>query len=159
MAPRSLWVWDRAVFLFGKDHFSQYESVRSGDFIQVSACCLYQAEKGDGRDMAGKKKEAAEKTLDKMTVKELREVAKELPEITGVHGMNKGELYSAILKARGVEEKPKKKKVDRTLKGIKQKIKTLKKDRENALGKKDQKMAKIYRRQISRLKKRSRRAA
>jgi len=109
--------------------------------------------------MAGKKKEAAEKTLDKMTVKELREVAKELPEITGVHGMNKGELYSAILKARGVEEKPKKKKVDRTLKGIKQKIKTLKKDRENALGKKDQKMAKIYRRQISRLKKRSRRAA
>ncbi len=109
--------------------------------------------------MAEKKKEAAEKALDKMTVKELREVAKEIPEITGVHGMNKGELYGAILKARGIAEKPKKAKADRTLKVIKLKIKKLKKERQSALEQKDRKVSRICRRRISRLKKRSRRAA
>ena len=106
-----------------------------------------------------KKKEAAEKPLDKMTVKELREVAKEIPDITGVHGMNKGELYSAILKARGIEEKPKKAKADASVKAIKEKIKSLKAKRTQALEDKDGKMARVYKRRVSRLKKRSRKAA
>jgi hypothetical protein len=55
---------------------------------------------------AKKKMESKEKPLDKMTAKELREAAKEIAEITGVHGMNKAELISSIKKARGIEDTP-----------------------------------------------------
>ena len=51
-------------------------------------------------------KETKEKPLDKMTVKELREIAKDIPEITGVHGMNKSELLDAVKKAKGIVEAP-----------------------------------------------------
>jgi hypothetical protein len=54
-------------------------------------------------------KETKEKALDKMTVKELREIAKEIPDITGVHGMNKAELIDAVEKAKGIAEAPKEK--------------------------------------------------
>ncbi len=192
--------------------------------------------------MAGK--ETKEKPLDKLTVKELREIAKEIPEITGVHGMNKAELLDAVKKAKGTVEAPKeeveapkeeavetpqesaetpkekaevskekaevskekaetpkekvevpkeeaveipqesaetpkekagipkekaevsKKKVEtpkskkgKIVKDIKNKIRALKADRKAALEAKDKKMAKIYRRRISRLKKKTRRAA
>ena len=36
-----------------------------------------------------------EKPLDKMTVKELREIALEIPDLKGVHGMNKQDLLDA----------------------------------------------------------------
>jgi len=108
--------------------------------------------------MAVKQKEAKEKPLEKMTAKELRELGKQIPEITGVYGMNKAELVSAIKKARGIkEESPKKK--DASVREIKKKIKALKAEREAALEKDDMKMADIYRRRISRLKKKTRRAA
>ena len=59
--------------------------------------------------MGGKKKEAKEKPLDKMTAKELREVAKDIPGIVGVHSMNKLELLEGIKEARGiVDDGPKK---------------------------------------------------
>lgn len=115
--------------------------------------------------MAEEKKSEKEKPLDKMTVKELREIAKEIPEITGVHGMNKADLLVAVKAAKGIEDAPKKKagpvkkKVKATTKEIKEKIKGLKVQRQKALESKDKKMATIYRRQISRLKKRSRKAA
>jgi len=99
-----------------------------------------------------------EKPLDKMTVKELKEIAKEIPEITGVHGMNKPDMLSAIKKSRGIEEAPKKKK-DLSLLQIKKKIKSLKIKRDEALTSKDKKMATIYKRKIARLKKKTRRAA
>ena len=54
-------------------------------------------------------KETKGKPLDKMTVKDLREIAKEIPDITGVHGMNKAELLDAIEKAKGIVETPKEK--------------------------------------------------
>jgi len=108
--------------------------------------------------MGGKKKEAKEKPLEKMTAKELRETAMTIPEITGVHGMNKTELISGIKKARGIEEKDSKKK-DSSVRDIKKKIKALKKERTAALEQHDDKMAAIYRRRISRLKKKTRRAA
>jgi protein-arginine kinase activator protein McsA len=104
-----------------------------------------------------------------MTVKALREMAKEIPEITGVHGMKKEELLVAINKVRGVEEKTVK--ADKTIKGkpvkkagastgeIKKQIKALKAQRQAALGAKDKKMATVYRRRISRLKKKSKKAA
>ncbi len=110
--------------------------------------------------MAGKKKnEKAEKPLEKMTAKELREIAKEIPEITGVHGMNKVELYEAICKARGITAKTDKNKSDMSVRGIKKKIRTLKAVRLTALEADDRKKAAIYRRKISRLKKQTRRAA
>ncbi len=108
--------------------------------------------------MGEEKTETKEKPLEKMTVKELREVGKQLPEIAGVHGMNKAELLSAIKKARGIKDKPKKK-TDASVHEIKKKIKALKAEREVARNNNDKKMAKIYRRRITRLKKKTRMAA
>jgi len=107
--------------------------------------------------MGVKKKEAKEKPLGKMTAKELREVGKELPEITGVYGMNKAELISAIKKARGIVEDTKAT-PDDSVREIKIKIKSLKANRENALNDNDHKMADIYRRRLIKLKKKTRRA-
>jgi hypothetical protein len=107
--------------------------------------------------MGVKKKEAKEKPLEKMTAKELREVGKQLPEISGVYGMNKAEIISAIKKARGIKEDttatP-----DASIREIKKKIKSVKANRENALNDNDKKMADIYRRRIIKLKKKTRRA-
>ena len=108
--------------------------------------------------MGGKKKEAKEKPLDKMTAKELRDVAKEFSEITGVHGMNKPELIVAVKKARGIEDAPGKK-TDSSVRDIKKKIRKLKVVRESAVKENDSKMADIYRSRIIRLKKKSRKAA
>ena len=102
--------------------------------------------------------EDLKKPLDKMTVKELREVALDLPEITGVHGMNKAELLAAVKKAKGIEDTPVKK-TSASLGTVKTQIKNVKKLREAALKEKNAKMAAIYRRRISRLKKKSRRVA
>ena len=98
------------------------------------------------------------KPLDKMTVKELKEVALEIPEITGVHGMNKSDLLSAIKAAKGIEEKVKKK-GSGSVREVKRQIKALKIKRNEATAEKDSKMATIYRRRISRLKKKSRKVA
>ena len=93
-----------------------------------------------------------------MTATELRGAAKEIPEITGVHGMNKPELITAIKKARGIVDESNRKS-DSSVREIKQKIKGLKAMRETALEADDKKMAAIYKRRISRLKKKTRRAA
>lgn len=108
--------------------------------------------------MGVKNKEAKEKPLEKMTAKELRELGKQIPEITGVYGMNKAELITAIKKARGIEEDTKTSS-DASVREIKKKIKALKADREKALNSNDKKMADIYRRRITKLKKKTRRAA
>jgi len=108
--------------------------------------------------MGVKKKEAKEKPLEKMTAKELRELGKQIPEITGVYGMNKAELISAIKKARGIEEDTKAA-PDASVREIKKKIKSLKETYEDALNNNDKKMAEIYRRRILKLKKKTRRAA
>jgi len=107
--------------------------------------------------MAKKVKAIKEKPLEKMTAKELREVGKQLPEITGVYGMNKAELVSAIKKAKGItEDLPKKS--DSSVREIKKKIKTLKTAREVTINDNDHKMAEIYQRRIKKLKKKTRRA-
>jgi len=159
--------------------------------------------------MSDKKTEATEKPLEKMTVKALREIAKEIPEISGVHGMKKEELLVAINEVRGVKEEAVKEeavkeeavkeeavkeeaveeeavkeetveegavksetvKADKSTKAkpvkkagsatgaIKKQIKALKAQRQAALGAQDRKMATVYKRRISRLKKQSRKAA
>jgi len=105
--------------------------------------------------MSSKKKAAKEKPLDKMTAKELRELAKETPGVTGAHGMNKPELISSIKKARGIVEAPLKKS-DSSVRELKVKIKTVKAKRVTALEADNAKMALIYRRRISKLKKKTR---
>ena len=108
--------------------------------------------------MSAEKIETKEKPLEKMTVTDLREMAKEIPEIAGVHGMKKEELIVAIKKSKGIIDEPVKK-TDASLGEIKKKIKTVKTQRLAAIEAKDKKMAKIYKRRISRLKKKSRKAA
>ena len=108
--------------------------------------------------MSAEKAEAKEKTLEKMTVKDLREIAKDIPEIVGVHGMKKEELIVAIKEAKGIIDEPVKK-ADASVRELKQQIKGLKAQRQSALEAKDRKMATIYKRRISRLKKKTRRAA
>ena len=105
--------------------------------------------------MGSKKKAAKEKPLDKMTAKELRELAKDTPGITGAHGMNKPELISSIKKARGIAEAPPKKS-NSSVRELKVKIRELKAKRETALEADNSKMAQIYRRRVARLKKKTR---
>jgi hypothetical protein len=107
--------------------------------------------------MAAKKKEAKEKPLEKMTAKDLRDIAKQITDIVGVHGMNKGDLIAAIKEARGIKDETKKTSTD--IRQTKTQIKTLKKQRSEALAASDSQKASIYRRKISRLKKKTRRAA
>ena len=104
------------------------------------------------------KKEKKEKPLDRMTAKELRETALKIPEITGVHSMNKTELLTAIKKARGIVD-VKTEKSDGSIRQMKKKIQTLKTQKTGAYEDKDKARARILRRRISRLKKKTRRAA
>ena len=85
-------------------------------------------------------------------------MAKEIPGISGVHGMKKEELIVAIQDAKGIKPPPAKK-ADATIAVLKKKIKALKVERQAALQAKDRKMATIYKRRISRLKKKTRRIA
>ena len=118
-------------------------------------------------DETQEKEAQQEKPLDKMTAKELREVAAEMAEITGAHGMKKDELLAAIKKAKGIEETPpvKKKKTvasaagPLTVKEMKAKIVQLRNEQEEIRRTRDRKQIKIMRRRINRLKKRTRRTA
>ena len=111
--------------------------------------------------------EKKEKPLEKMTAKELREIALEIPDITGVHAMKKEELLAVIRKSRGIEEEVKKEKKEKKVKkktevsaaDLKKKIREFKALKEGAVKKGDVRMAKIYKRRINRLKKRTRKAA
>lgn len=108
--------------------------------------------------MGAKKKGEKEKPLEKMTVVELREIAKQIEGIVGVHGMNKAELLTTIREERGIAEPPKTNSSVDTKK-VKEKIRALKAKRGEALAAKDKAIATRLRRQISRLKKQTRRAA
>jgi len=110
------------------------------------------------------KQRELKKPLEKMTAKELREVASGISGITGVHAMKKEELLVAIRKAWGITEEkaPKKEKKGKAavrVADLKARIQEFKVKRAEAIQKKDKRMAGIYRRRISRLKKRTRRAA
>ena len=108
----------------------------------------------------GKKKEkqVKEKPLDKMTGKELRELALTLEGIVGVHAMNKAELIAAIKQAKGiVDQTTKQKTVD--VRSLKAKIRELRRKRDEAKEAGNNKLVDAYRRRISNLKKKTRRAA
>ncbi len=108
----------------------------------------------------GKKKEkqVKEKPLDKMTAKELREMALGLEGIVGVHAMNKAELIAAIKQAKGiVDQTTKQKAVD--VRALKAKIRELRRKRDEAKEAGNTKLVDAFRRRISNLKKKTRRAA
>ncbi|MBN2437911.1 MAG: transcription termination factor Rho [Deltaproteobacteria bacterium] len=112
-----------------------------------------------------KKEPHAEKPLEKMTVKELREIAVNLPHVQAVHDMKKEEIIAFIREARGIrDEMParKKKKVVKlkmTRPELKARIRELKGLKIQAGEEKDGKKLALLRRRISRLKKKSRKAA
>ncbi len=108
--------------------------------------------------------EKKEKPLEKLTAKELREMALGLPGIHGVHAMKKEELLVAIRKAKGLPEPEKEKKVAvkkekviLTAAQLKQKMRELKAKRAEILQQRNFKMAQILKKRINRLKKMTRR--
>ncbi len=108
--------------------------------------------------MGKKEKEKKEKPLDKMTAKELRELGMSIGGIVGVHGMNKPELIAAIKQERGiVEEKSNKKSFD--VRELKAKVKEIREKHLKAVEEGNTKLADSFRRRISNLKKKTRRAA
>ena len=113
-----------------------------------------------------KKKEHHDEThLEKLTIKELREIAAELPHEKAILEMKKEEIIAFIKEAKGIkDETPIKKKkhvgkIKMTKPELKAKIRELKGLRLQALEEKDSKKAIILRHHISRLKKLSRRVA
>ena len=109
---------------------------------------------------------APEKPLEKMTVKELKDIALEIPGLEGVTAMKKDELLAVIIKERGIkEEKPakeKKKKIDKptlSVKELKGKILFLRDEKKAAREANDRHRIDILRRRINRLKKRTRKVA
>jgi hypothetical protein len=112
-------------------------------------------------DASGAEPDKEEKPLDKMTVIELRAIAREIPGVTGTTAMKKDQLLSIIKEYRGIEEEePKKKKFVSddgvTVKDLKKKIVMLRADKDAACNEKDKKKVNILRRRINRLKKRTR---
>ena len=122
--------------------------------------------------MAAESKSAeklAAKPLDKMTVAELREVAKEeIPGLTGVTGMKKDQLLEAIKESRGIGDEPPKstkKKVktagpkkEMSIKEMKLEIIRLREEREAFRQESDKKKLEIIRRRINRLRKKTRKS-
>lgn len=96
-----------------------------------------------------------EKPLEKWTVKELREAALEIPNIQGVHGMNKEELLEIVREHKGIPAPEKKK--SGSVREVKKKVIDLKekRDREREEGASRQRLDSL-RRKISRLKKQTR---
>lgn len=118
----------------------------------------------ENKEKTEKQEEQTEKPLEKMTVKELREIATKIPGVQGVHAMKKEEILGLIKEYRGIEDKeaPKKKKAAKEILGskeLKAKIADLMQQKEQARERKDRKKITVFRRRINRLKKRTRQAA
>jgi hypothetical protein len=125
-----------------------------------------EAKEGEAKVEEPEKIGEEEKPLDKMTAKDLREIAREIPGVEGAHAMKKEQLLEIIKKARGIkeevpEEKGEKKGAEKEalIKELKQKISLLKQEREAARAEKNGEKLDILRRRINRLKKRTRKVA
>ena len=110
-----------------------------------------------------------QKSLDKMTVKELREVAKEIPGLTGISSLKKDELLAKISEAKGstgvaeVKKETASKKINtgkatviKSAKDAKVKIIELRELKKVAHNNNDNRTASILRRKMNILKKKSR---
>jgi hypothetical protein len=113
-----------------------------------------------------------QKPLDKMTVKDLRELAKDIPEITGASAMKKDELLAKIKEVKGIVNVAPQVKAPKTVKkkGVssgkkaainspkecKKLIAEFRKQKDEAKTEGDKNTANILRKKINRLKKKSR---
>ncbi len=103
-------------------------------------------------------KQVKEKPLDKMTAKELRELALTIPDMSGVHVMNKAELIAGIKEARGIVDEGKQ--VDTgAIRAAKAQYQALKAKRDAARGESSKSELEIMRKKLSRLKKKTRQLA
>ncbi len=106
-----------------------------------------------------------EKPLDKMTVKELRQIALEIPDVTGVHAMKKEDLLVIIREHLGIKDEAGARKEGAAGKGarsgreLKAQIVSLRHAKEQARAARDRRSVQILRRRINRLKKMTRKAA
>jgi hypothetical protein len=112
------------------------------------------------------KEHKEEKSLEKMTVKELKAIAMEIPRSVAVHDMKKAELIEFIKEARGISEQASAKvekkvieKIKLTKSEIKNTITQLKEEKKAAQAANNRKKTDFLRRRISHLKKQSRRLA
>ncbi len=106
---------------------------------------------------------STEENFAKMTVKELRELAKEVPGLTGISSLKKDELIAALQGSRGAgqETKNKKKEAGPSLKAlsareVKERISSVRAQKSAACEGKDKKLLGALRRKLNRLKKQSR---
>lgn len=111
------------------------------------------------------KKHHDEEHLEKLTIKELREIAARFPHEKAILEMKKEELVAFIRQAKGLKDEPDarkhkpKGKAKATKAEVKEKIRALKLLKVEARESNDGKKAVFLRHQISRLKKMSRRIA
>ncbi len=108
--------------------------------------------------MSEKEVEIWGRPLEKMTTTDLREIAKGLEGVSGVHGMKKEELIGALRASKGIVVAVVKK-ADASIHSLKKQIRLMQAKRSAAIEAKDRKLATICRRKISRLRKKTRRAA
>jgi len=107
-----------------------------------------------------------EKPLDKITAPELREIAREIPGVTGVHAMKKEQLLEIVKEYKGIKDVEPAKKREKTAqkvilsaKELKDKIGQLREEKKAAREIGERKKVKRLRRRINRLKKQTRKVA
>ena len=106
-----------------------------------------------------KKGHKEQKPLEKMTITELREIARDIPHTEALADMSKEQLVALIKEFKGLTTEPPGRRVPASLGEIKGRIRQLKAEREAAREDSDRDRSEALRRRISRLKKRSRRLA
>ncbi len=109
-------------------------------------------ETAEAKDEPPPEKRYTRRQLEHMTAKRLRDLALDLKEIAGVHGLKKGELVEAIFALRGVEEAEGVSAFAVDKGAIKQEIRQLKGLRTSALEAGDSTGLKRVRNRIKRLK-------
>jgi hypothetical protein len=105
------------------------------------------------------RKEKKEKPLEKMTATELRKYALDLGEISGVHGMNKEELLTAIKEVKGLKDEGKAAKAV-NVRDLKEQAQAMRAKKLEAIGAgATRKQIDILRKKANRLKKKTHQAA
>ncbi|MCX5863237.1 MAG: transcription termination factor Rho [Desulfomonile sp.] len=99
--------------------------------------------------------EKKEKPLERWTIKELREEALKIPNVQGIHGMNKQEIMSALREVKGISAPETKKKTD-GVRAVKLQVTEMRTSRnDERSGGASRERLNILRKKISRLKKRT----
>lgn len=98
-----------------------------------------------------------DRPLEKMTVKELREIGLLVPTMVGVHSMKKDELVAGLKEVYGIEDEVKE--ASRDVRRAKNVIKDLRQEKEQAREAGDKQRVEVLRRKINRMKKKTRKLA